>query len=58
MLSRAEIVVLLMPLTPDTTNILDARHLGLLPKGAVIINPGRGPLIDDEALLASLNRRR
>ena len=54
-LSGAEIVVLLMPLTPDTTNILDARRLGLLPKGAFIINPGRGPLIDDDALLAALN---
>lgn len=54
-LSRAEIVVLLMPLTPETTNVLDERRLGLLPKGAVIINPGRGPLIDDEALLAALD---
>jgi glyoxylate/hydroxypyruvate reductase A len=26
-----------------------------MPKGAVIINPGRGPLIDDDALLASLD---
>lgn len=54
-LSRAEIAVLLMPLTPDTANVLDARRLALMPKGAVIINPGRGPLIDDEALLAGLD---
>jgi glyoxylate/hydroxypyruvate reductase A len=54
-LSRAEIAVLLMPLTAETTNLLDARRLALMPPGAVIINPGRGPLIDDEALLAALD---
>lgn len=54
-LSRAEIVVLLMPLTAATTNVLDARRIGLMPKGAVIINPGRGGLIDDAALLAALD---
>lgn len=54
-LARAEIAVLLMPLTADTTNVLNARRLSLMPKGAVIVNPGRGPLIDDEALLAALD---
>ncbi len=54
-LSQAEIAVLLMPLTAETTNVLDARRLALMPKGAVIVNPGRGPLIDDEALLAALD---
>lgn len=55
-LRRAEILVLLLPLTPQTKNILDAAALALLPKGAVVINPGRGALIDDEALLAALDR--
>ena len=54
-LSRAEIAVLLMPLTPETVNVMNARRLSLMPKGAVIINPGRGPLIDDGALLAALD---
>lgn len=54
-LSRTEIVVLLLPDTPATENTLNADTLALLPKGACIINPGRGPLIDDEALLAALN---
>ncbi|WP_377191230.1 2-hydroxyacid dehydrogenase [Ruegeria meonggei] len=54
-LSRAEIVVLLLPDTPATENTLNTDTLALLPKGACIINPGRGPLIDDEALLAALN---
>ncbi|MEC7764518.1 MAG: glyoxylate/hydroxypyruvate reductase A [Pseudomonadota bacterium] len=54
-LRNAEIVVLLVPSTPDTENTLDARTLALMPEGAVILNPGRGALIDDEALLAALD---
>lgn len=53
-LSRAEIIVLLLPLTPETANLMDAERLGWLPDGAVLINPGRGALIDDDALLAAL----
>jgi glyoxylate/hydroxypyruvate reductase A len=54
-LADAEIVVLLLPDTPETENTLDARTIALLPRGAVVINPGRGPLIDDDALLAALD---
>lgn len=54
-LSRAEIAVLLLPDTPATENTLNAETLALMPKGARIINPGRGPLIDDDALLAALD---
>lgn len=54
-LSGAEIVVLLLPKTPDTENTLNKQTLGMLPRGAVIVNPGRGALIDDDALLAALD---
>lgn len=54
-LSQAGIAVLLLPLTAETTDLLDARRLALMPKGAGIINPGRGALIDDAALLAALD---
>lgn len=54
-LSLAEIAVLLLPDTPATENTLNDQTLALMPKGAVIINPGRGPLIDDDALLAALD---
>ncbi|NOE19818.1 glyoxylate/hydroxypyruvate reductase A [Ruegeria atlantica] len=54
-LSQAEILVLLLPDTAATENALNAETLALLPKGARIINPGRGPLIDDDALLDALN---
>ncbi len=54
-LRGAEIVVLLLPNTPATENTLNADRLALLAKGAFIINPGRGPLIDDDALLNALD---
>lgn len=54
-LKDAEIVILLLPQTPATENILNAETLALLAQGAFIINPGRGPLIDDDALMAALD---
>jgi glyoxylate/hydroxypyruvate reductase A len=54
-LREAEIAVLLLPDTPATENTLNAETLALMPKGAVILNPGRGALIDDDALLAALD---
>jgi glyoxylate/hydroxypyruvate reductase A len=54
-LERSEILVLLTPLTPDTEILLDQERLELLPRGAVVINPARGALIDDDALIAALD---
>jgi glyoxylate/hydroxypyruvate reductase A len=54
-LREADFVVTLLPRTPDTENLLDARRLALMKRGAVIVNPGRGALIDDDALLAALD---
>lgn len=57
-LSSAQILVMLLPDTPATTDLLNAERLARLPQGAVILNPGRGPLIDDDALLAALDEGR
>jgi glyoxylate/hydroxypyruvate reductase len=54
-LRRADIVVTLLPKTSETENLLDARRLAWLKPRAVILNPGRGALIDDAALLAALD---
>ena len=57
-LARAEILICLLPDTPETRDLLDAERLARLPRGATIINAGRGTLIDDAALIAALDRGR
>ncbi len=54
-LRDAEIVVLLIPLTANTENLMDADRLALPARGFVLLNPGRGALIDDASLLAALD---
>lgn len=54
-LDGAQVVILLLPQTPLTECILNADTLRLLAQGAIVINSGRGPLIDDTALLAALD---
>jgi phosphoglycerate dehydrogenase-like enzyme len=53
-LPNADLVVLAAPDAPETRNILDRRRLSLLPGRAVIINVGRGNLIDEAALTEML----
>ena len=53
-LSSAQILILLLPDTPDTQNIINSETLSHLPAGSVLINPGRGSLIDDDALISAL----
>lgn len=55
LLARSEILACLLPRTAQTENLLDAARLARLPKGARLINAGRGELIDDAALLAALD---
>jgi glyoxylate/hydroxypyruvate reductase A len=54
-LNRSDILVCLLPLTPETTDILDARAFAALPKGAALISVGRGPQVVEEDLLAALD---
>jgi phosphoglycerate dehydrogenase-like enzyme len=53
-LPRADVVVVAAPLTPETRHLLDARRLALLAPHAIVINVGRGPVIDQAALAAAL----
>ncbi|MFC9944034.1 hydroxyacid dehydrogenase [Streptomyces pratensis] len=50
LLTGSDIVSLHAPLLPETRNLIDARALGLLRDGAVLINTARGGLVDTEAL--------
>lgn len=54
LLSAADCVSLHLPLTPETTHLLDTRRLSLLRRDAVVINVSRGGLIDEDALIAAL----
>ena len=51
----SEIIILLLPSTAATENIINAETISYLSKNAVILNPGRGTLIDETALLKGLD---
>ncbi|WP_350227129.1 NAD(P)-dependent oxidoreductase [Barrientosiimonas endolithica] len=48
---RAEILVLIVPLTDDTRGLVDAELLALLPEQALVVNVARGPVVDTDALV-------
>ncbi|MBV8166919.1 MAG: glyoxylate/hydroxypyruvate reductase A [Alphaproteobacteria bacterium] len=54
-LARTEILVCLIPLTAETTGLMNAQAFAALPKGAFVINLARGQLIVDRDLLAALD---
>jgi glyoxylate/hydroxypyruvate reductase A len=54
-LARSEIVVNLLPQTPETVGILNAAAFAQMPKGGAIVNLGRGPHVVDEDLIAALD---
>jgi len=58
LIPQADIVVLLVPVTPATTRLVDARFLGLMHDHALLVNAARGAIVDTEALLAELNAGR
>lgn len=58
LLETSDIVSLHLPLTKETRKIINSKRLSLLKDGAVIINTGRGPLIDEEALIKILKQGR
>lgn len=54
LLAAADVVTLHTPATRETRNLIDARRLTLFKPDAILINCGRGGLIDEAALLAAL----
>lgn len=58
LLRQSDVVTLHTPLTADTHHLLDRRRLALMRPGAIVVNTGRGPLLDTEALIAALDSGR
>jgi phosphoglycerate dehydrogenase-like enzyme len=58
LLPRADVLIVLVPFTPQTDGLLDAELLSLLPAGALVINAARGRVLDQDALLALLQAGR
>jgi D-3-phosphoglycerate dehydrogenase len=54
LLSRAQIVSLHCPSTPETRHIINAETLRLMPQGSYLVNVARGALIDENALVTAL----
>jgi phosphoglycerate dehydrogenase-like enzyme len=58
LLPRAQILIVVTPLTDATRRLVDARALALLPDGALVVNVGRGAVVDTDALVAELRAGR
>lgn len=58
LLPTADIVCLIVPLTPDTKGMVDAEFLSLMKEDALLVNVARGKVVDTDALVAALQRGR
>lgn len=56
--AESDFITVHLPLTPDTKGIIDGEAFRRMKPGAVLINTARGPIIDQQALLAALGERR
>ena len=58
LLPEADYVICCLPNTSETVRMLDGRRLGLMRQGSLLVNVGRGSLVDTQALLPLLNSGR
>jgi phosphoglycerate dehydrogenase-like enzyme len=58
LLPAADMVALTCPLTPQTTNLIDAKALALMKPTAHLINVARGRVVDEDALIRALQEKR
>ena len=54
LLPHCDVLSIHCPATPETTGLLNAERIALLPDGAIVVNTGRGGVVDDDALIAAL----
>ena len=58
LIATVDYLVLVLPLTPETANLLSRERIARMKAGACVINVGRGGLVDEEALCEALHERR
>ena len=58
LLPHADVVILVVPVTDETTGMVDAGFLAAMPDGALLVNAARGVVVDTDALLAELTTGR
>jgi phosphoglycerate dehydrogenase-like enzyme len=58
LLERSDYVVVATPLTPETHHLLGRKELGHMRPSAVLINVGRGAVVDEKELVAALQEKR
>ena len=58
LVAQSDFIVIACPLNPQTHHLFDAARLGAMKSSAWLINVGRGPVIDEQALVAALRERR
>jgi phosphoglycerate dehydrogenase-like enzyme len=58
LLPESDVVVILLPLTPDTDHFADAKFFSLMRPGSLLVNPARGRLVDTEALMNAVAQHR
>jgi phosphoglycerate dehydrogenase-like enzyme len=58
LLPQADVVILVVPATPETRGLVDARFLGMMRPGALLVNVARGAVVETDALVAALREGR
>lgn len=54
LLANCDVLSIHCPATPETRGLLNAERIACLPEGAIVVNTGRGGVVDDDALVAAL----
>jgi phosphoglycerate dehydrogenase-like enzyme len=55
LLPRAEVIILILPATAETNNLIGAPQFALMRQGALLVNAARGPIVDTDALVEALH---
>jgi phosphoglycerate dehydrogenase-like enzyme len=58
LLPQGDVVILILPSTAESHWLIDRKQLALMPQGALLVNVARGPIVNTDALVESLNAGR